>query len=61
MLKTMHEIEIEYIGNEVIAIRQGDGPACQEITITAEQAEVICEWIMEATQEAARKSGKAGN
>lgn len=60
MLKIMHQIEIEYIGNEVIAIRQGDGPEYQEITITTDQAEVICKWIMEAAQEAARESNEAG-
>lgn len=51
MFKRMHEIEVEALGNGVVAIRQGDGPDGQEITITAEQAEMICKWIMDAAKE----------
>ena len=54
MFKNMHEIEIEVLEG-VIIIRQGDGPEGQQIMITAEQAETVCGWIMEA----AKESGEA--
>jgi hypothetical protein len=56
MFKRMHGIEIETNSGRVI-IRQNDGPEQQEIMITAEQAETVCNWILEAAKVAVAQVG----